>query len=402
MRSIALRRHSKEEDESVFVSMTDMTISFLIILMILLAFFASRFTDEDMVPRLELEEAQRLLVSLQETIALLSVRAPITSVELAALRLDLQQARLDLDVTQSVFNEELERLEAELTVANHHLAIAQTKLSQLESELTSSENSLRAVRSTIDALNETIRQLQEELALLRPLRSEVERLRQKIIELELVLDKLRLPDPLEEYLVRVAQSREIALRDLRDAIRQEFPDLQVVISSESDALRFQGEGLFKSNARALTAEKRRIVERISELLDGILPCYSLGKRSAHNTVCNPGYAVIEAVQIEGHTDSRGSVNYNIGLASDRAVSTFLAMSEHVSGLLDHTNLDGEPVLSVAGYGEARPVAANNTPEGRSTNRRIDLRFIMYSPNRSEEIEIIRRQLADGAITTLQP
>ena len=169
-----------------------------------------------------------------------------------------------------------------------------------------------------------------------------------------------------------------------------------------NALRFQGEGLFESNARAFTAEKRRIVERISELLDGLLPCYSLGPRSAHETACNPGYAVIEAVQIEGHTDSRGSVNYNMGLASDRAVSTYLAMSEYVPGLLDHTNMDGEPVLSVAGYGETRPVARNNTAEGRSTNRRIDLRFIMYSPSRSEEIEIIRRQLAKGAITGTQP
>ena len=396
MRSVAPLRRREEEEESVFVSMTDMTISFLIILMILLAFFASRFSDDEMVPRSQLKDVQELVASLQVTISLLSKRASITPAELMALRRDLQNARQDIAAEQRAIEEERQRLETALSRARRDLAIAQTRLSRERDELTSRTNSLRDARSTIDALNETIRQLQEELDHLRPLIDEVERLKQRIVELERALEELKRPDPLEEYLVKVAQSRLIALRDLRDSIRQEFPNLQVVISAESDALRFQGEGLFESDARALTAEKRRIVERISQLLDGLLPCYSLGPRSAYKAACNPGYAVIEAVQIEGHTDSRGSINYNIGLASDRAVSTYLAMSEHVPGLLDHTNLDGEPVLSVAGYGEARPVATNDTAEGRSTNRRIDLRFIMYSPNRSEEIEIIRRKLADGA------
>ncbi len=413
MRGIALRRGSGEEDESVFVSMTDMTISFLIILMILLAFFASRFSNEDMVPRSELEEMQQGLEAelsatrkdlanarsdlsqvgpeltssksslrdARSTIDALNVTIRQLQTELAALRLRFQQLRQGRHVTQSAFDEELERLEAELSATRKDLANARSDLSQVGAELTSSKSSLRDARSTIDALNVTIRQLQTELAALRPLRR---------------------PDPLEEYLVQVARSRQIALRYLRDAIRQEFPALQVVISSEADALRFQGEGLFESNARTLSVDKRQIVERISELLDEILPCYSLGARSDHSVECNPGFAVIEAVQIEGHTDNSGTVNYNIGLSSARAVSTYLAMSEHVSGLLDHTNLDGEPVLSVAGYGEARPVVTNNTQEGRSTNRRIDLRFIMYSPNRSEEIERIRRKLADGAITELRP
>ena len=47
MRSIGRRRRDEEDEESVFVPMTDMTVSFLFIVMILLAFFAVQFSDED-------------------------------------------------------------------------------------------------------------------------------------------------------------------------------------------------------------------------------------------------------------------------------------------------------------------------------------------------------------------
>ena len=102
---------------------------------------------------------------------------------------------------------------------------------------------------------------------------------------------------------------------------------------------------------------------------------------------------IEAVQIEGHTDDRGNDLYNLELSTGRALATYAAMTDQADGILGHRNLDGEPVLSVAGYGENRPVASNATVEGQNTNRRIDLRFIMFTPSRSEEIEIIRARLA---------
>jgi OOP family OmpA-OmpF porin len=70
------------------------------------------------------------------------------------------------------------------------------------------------------------------------------------------------------------------------------------------------------------------------------------------------------VSIEGHTDANGSDSTNLILSQDRADAV-----KHY--LVTNFNADAEKISS-NGYGEARPVATNETPAGRSRNRRIDL------------------------------
>ena len=67
------KKTSQDDEESVFISMTDLTISFLIILMILLAFFASRLTDEDQVPREKLVQAEMKILSLEAKVTQLEL-----------------------------------------------------------------------------------------------------------------------------------------------------------------------------------------------------------------------------------------------------------------------------------------------------------------------------------------
>lgn len=69
------------------------------------------------------------------------------------------------------------------------------------------------------------------------------------------------------------------------------------------------------------------------------------------------------VLIEGHTDSIGTEEYNLDLSRRRAKAVFdFLVSQGVT----------EGRLSYDGYGEGRPVADNDTPEGRQKNRRVDL------------------------------
>ncbi|MET4687712.1 OmpA family protein [Sinorhizobium fredii] len=116
-------------------------------------------------------------------------------------------------------------------------------------------------------------------------------------------------------------------------------------------------------------------------------------RSKWTFECNPGNAIIEALQIEGHTDSTGDFTANVALSTNRANSTFSTILGKSSELVEFLNFRHQPVLSVAGYGQMRPVKDNSTKEGRDTNRRVDLRIIMYTPSQSAEIDRIRQALS---------
>lgn len=274
MRRLERNRARAEEEESVFVTMTDMTISFLLIIMILLAFFATQLNDDETVPLTAYERVRQ---------------------ERDDLRVENQDLRASVQV-------------------------------------------------------------------------------------------------LEAYLSQAINQRREILVELRDRLLIEFPELQVVISPEQDALRFQGEGLFRSGSSQLEPRQRAIVETMGRLLDEILICFTLGERAERGPDCESGNALIEAVQIEGHTDSDGSDLNNLRLSTDRANATLLVMLDEDRTILAHQNLRGQPVMSVSGYGEMRPIEPNETTEGKAANRRIDLRIIMYAPSTVEEVEEVGRRL----------
>lgn len=71
------------------------------------------------------------------------------------------------------------------------------------------------------------------------------------------------------------------------------------------------------------------------------------------------------VVIEGHTDSFGSDETNLALSQERAQSVRQYL---LANMRDVPEADFQAV----GFGESRPVANNETVEGRAKNRRIDL------------------------------
>ena len=326
MRGLIRWRTQEEEEESVFVTMTDMTISFLLIVMILLAFFATQLSSEDTVPR----DQYNVILN------------------------DLREARADI-----------RRLQAERDAALEE----QTRLRAENADLFQRVRELEAL----------VERLERELADVTAQRDEL-------------LEQLARFNPLEAYLAQAIEQRREILIELRERLLIEFPDLQVVISPEQDALRFQGEGLFRSGSSQLEPRQRQIVETMGRLLDEILVCFTLGGRANRGPDCHSGNALIEAVQIEGHTDTDGSDLNNLRLSTDRANATLLVMLDEERTILAHENLRGQPVMSVSGYGEMRPIETNATTEGKAANRRIDLRIIMYAPSTVEEVEEIGRRL----------
>ena len=73
------------------------------------------------------------------------------------------------------------------------------------------------------------------------------------------------------------------------------------------------------------------------------------------------------VEISGHTDGIGSDSYNQKLSEQRAKSVYEYFI-HEGGVSSKR-------LSYKGYGKTRPIATNDTDEGRQQNRRVELNII---------------------------
>ncbi len=70
------------------------------------------------------------------------------------------------------------------------------------------------------------------------------------------------------------------------------------------------------------------------------------------------------IEIQGHTDSSGSEQYNLQLGYKRAKQVMEFMNSEL-GVPMHR-------MNVTSYGEYKPIADNGTREGRAQNRRVSL------------------------------
>ena len=289
-------RQPDEEGESAFVSMTDLTVSFLFIILVLLAFFAAQFRPEDTVPQDEH---------------------------------DAQAA------------------------------------------------ALFKARDEVQGLKELLKRINASQTL----------------------------DPLANYLEKVSSVRAGLVERLAERIRQQLPGIRVTVVAADGVIRFRGDDLFESGQWRVRPDStaERVSRAVGDALADTLPCYTVGDRSAFETSCNLAFAAVETIQIEGHTDNvplggplrdRERMLDNRDLSARRGAETLRAMTDRYRPeLMEFLNLRGQPVLSFAGYGAMRPIDRSDSPEARAANRRIDMRFILQTPQSLREVEEIRGRLS---------
>ena len=139
---------------------------------------------------------------------------------------------------------------------------------------------------------------------------------------------------------------EARIREQFETIEQLFTREEARVSREENAVVIRLVGLtFATGSAAVAPGQRPLLEKVQQAA-----------------------AVFPRAQIviEGHTDSYGSDESNMALSQQRAES----VSAYLSGEL------GIPAfrMSSVGYGETRPIANNETSQGRARNRRIDVRI----------------------------
>ena len=379
-------RPREEEGESVFVSMTDLTVSFLFVVLILLAFFATQYKPEETVSR---DEYDTLIVDLSKARdAIWRLEEQLSTAHKYIDKLEKERREYDARLTE---------LRLEIDALRESVAL-----------LRASEDSLRArlevARVERDAAHKSAEVLAVEVSRLNVavtnLESEIARLLERIRE-------LRTPDPLAAYLEDVASARTFFLERLAERIRERLPGIRVTVVAADGVIRFRGDDLFASGQWRVrsgsTAE--RVARAVADALADTLPCYTVGTSAAFDTTCNSAFAAIETIQIEGHTDDtplsvglqeRERMLDNRDLSARRGAETLRAATDRYRPeLMDFLNLEGQPVLSFAGYGAMRPVARDDTPAAKAANRRIDIRFILQTPQNLREVEEIRKRLVDN-------
>jgi outer membrane protein OmpA-like peptidoglycan-associated protein len=130
-------------------------------------------------------------------------------------------------------------------------------------------------------------------------------------------------------------------------LRQELDQTGVSVSRDGDniTLNMPGNITFPTNSAGLNADFYPVLNSVATVL-----------MEFDKTV----------IEVAGHTDSTGTDAYNQQLSERRAAS--------VAAYLRTREIRGDRIIEV-GEGEARPIASNDTAEGRQLNRRVELTLV---------------------------
>lgn len=141
-----------------------------------------------------------------------------------------------------------------------------------------------------------------------------------------------------------ARDRDVAAANARAAqARQEMQEMQAKQTDRGMVLTL-GDVLFDTGKDSLKPGAALNIDRLAKYLQE-----------------SPGTKII----VEGHTDDRGSDQYNEELSNRRAQS--------VAQALESRGVDSDRIQAI-GRGEDYPVASNANPAGRQQNRRVEIVF----------------------------
>ena len=127
-------------------------------------------------------------------------------------------------------------------------------------------------------------------------------------------------------------------------LREKLRGTRVSVTRKGDQiiLNMPGNVTFATNSSDVSADFYPVLESVSLVLNEYEKTY---------------------VDVIGHTDSRGSVEYNQELSERRAKS--------VARFLESQKVLPQRIVT-AGRGELEPIADNDTEEGRALNRRVEI------------------------------
>jgi outer membrane protein OmpA-like peptidoglycan-associated protein len=319
-----------------------------------------------------LAPARNLILRAEEIDAARYAPRTIARAKLLASQVEtlLKQNRYDTDEARAL------AVEARYEAAHAmYLAIAINKLSKsdgtLEDVMLSVESQVQRIASVTGTAarfeNGFDTPVQEIIAAIK---DRDNRLGRNAESLASLAESLRVKELEIDNLKKQTSSMEHRLGSLNETertLQQQLSDQYKLLATQR-----QQEGTVRRVAGMFTEDEGKVLregENVIIRLCGL--SFPVGK----NTIESQYYPLLTRVQeairafpncrvvIEGHTDSQGGDEANQILSASRA----RAVAEYLMA-----NMNAELAINHEGYGESRPVASNDIPEGRARNRRIDV------------------------------
>lgn len=176
---------------------------------------------------------------------------------------------------------------------------------------------------------------------------------------------------IKDYQETSNEARAEILRELQDEL--EKVGVTVTIDERNGILRLPEKILFASGQPSLSESGRFAVDKLAFVLENTLKC-----RASHaqwtEADCEKGGHRVETIFVEGHTDGdqiRNSEFGNWELSADRATNTFSALTQSSTALKEMKNGSGQPIFSVAGYADTRPVSLGVVEQNSLLDARIE-------------------------------
>ena len=273
------------------------------------------------------------LQSTQEKLANTEMKLVSTEENLASAELELE----DMEKTLALTLQQVEKAESDLAKITVDLDEAKLTLTQQQQDLNAQNKLLADQKALIGEQEQYMKAANEELLAMRSQMQTIAVLRLSILE------------------------------QIRDAVAKVMGDASKVSIGESGNIILDESILFDVGSSEIkpAATPAQLVTVFEAFL-----------QDSENA------KYVDSIVISGHTDSTGSDEDNRILSTDRANSVLNYLLAANGGRLNRYS----SYFCAAGYGETRPVASNDTEEGRAQNRRIELSIILKDDSIMDIVE----------------
>ncbi len=247
-------------------------------------------------------------------------------------------------------------LDAKLKVAEADKARLQSDLAKLQGEKDALAQELAKAKGDLDARSKAVAELEAKIAEkdarikkleegLKAADAEIEKLRAETAGLS--KERARALEEKERAVAELAATRDKLTAELKEEIRK--GEIAITQLKDKLSLNLVEKILFDSGSALVKKDGKKVLDRVAEILKKVQD---------------------KQIRIEGHTDNVPiSARIIEKFPSNWELST--SRATNVVRYLQEKGVDPK-YLVAAGYSAYRPIASNDSPEGRAKNRRIEI------------------------------